>query len=203
MVKTDNKRRLEVNSFHEDDVNALVAPTRLPPLNNSHELVDHGAGKKQKNQGDILKQVLVLHMESCVHSAQRRATLPGPCDLANLPLFQQARSADIVYLKKSHARRKELQMEEERRRLEEERLEAERRLERQREREEQRKERLEGKELRRQERMEAKRERMGAVQERKMRAYEEAYEKWARNFKEQKSSLEEAQEKIKMLSSMK
>ena len=110
MVKTDNKRRLEVNSFHEDDVNALVAPTRLPPLNNSHELVDHGAGKKQKNQGDILKQVLVLHMESCVHSAQRRATLPGPCDLANLPLFQQARSADIVYLKKSHARRKELQM---------------------------------------------------------------------------------------------
>ncbi len=203
MVKTDNKRPLELNSFHEDDVHALVAPTRLPPLNNSHEFVDHVTGKKHKNQGDTLKQVMVLHMESCVYSAQRRATLPGPADLANLPLFQQARSADIVHLKESHARRKELQMEEERRRLEEERVEAARKLERRREREELRKERLEAKELRRQERMEAKRERMGAVQERKMRAYEEAYEKWARNFKEQKATLEEAQEKIKMLSGVK
>ena len=201
MVKSDNKRA--TNSFHEDDVHALVVPTRLPPLNNSHEFAEHGAGKKQKNQREILKQVMVLHMESCVHSAQRRATLPAPADLANLPLFQQARSVDVVYLKESHARRKELQMEEERRRLEEERLEAARKLERQREREEQRKERLEAKELRRQERMEAKRERMGAVQERKMRAYEEAYDKWARNLKEQKASLEEAQEKIKMLSGMK
>ena len=203
MVKTDNKRPLELNSFHEDDVHALVAPTRLPPLNNSHEFVDHVTGKKHKNQGDTLKQVMVLHMESCVYSAQRRATLPGPADLANLPLFQQARSADIVHLKESHARRKELQMEEERRRLEEERVEAARKLERRREREELRKERLEAKQLRRQERMEAKRERMGAVQERKMRAYEEAYEKWARNFKEQKATLEEAQEKIKMLSGVK
>lgn len=200
MVKTDERAS---NSFHEDDVHALVAPTRLPRLNNCHEFVDHGTGKKHKNQGEILKQVMVLHMESCVHAAQRRSTLPGPADLASLPLFQQARRTDAVYLKESHARRKELQMEEERRRLEEERLEAARKLERQREREELRKERLEAKELRRQERMEAKRERMGAVQERKMRAYEESYEKWARNFKEQKATLEETQEKIRMLSGMK
>ena len=140
MVKTDERAS---NSFHEDDVHALVAPTRLPRLNNCHEFVDHGTGKKHKNQGEILKQVMVLHMESCVHAAQRRSTLPGPADLASLPLFQQARSTDAVYLKESHARRKELQMEEERRRLEEERLEAARKLERQREREELRKERLE------------------------------------------------------------
>ena len=203
MVKVKNKRPLDLNSFHEDDLHALVSPSRFPPLNNSHEFVDYGTGKKHKNQGEVLKQVMVLHMESCVHAAQRSATLPGPQELANLPLFQQARESDIAHLKATHARRKELQRQEERQRLEEQRLEAERKLERQREREEQRKKRMEAKELRRQERMEAKRERMAAVQERKMRAYEEAYEKWERNFKEQKSSLDEIQEKIKMLSSMK
>ena len=206
MVKSNAAGRKEISrSFHEEDRLALVSPTRLPRLDNSHEFVDVPATKKHKSahQGDVLKQCMVLSFESAVYSAQRAAALPGPQDLADLPLFQQAREADIVFMKECHARRKELQMEEERRRQEEARLEAERRLERQKEREEQRKKRTEAKELRRQERMEAKRERMGAVQERKMRAYEEAYEKWERNFKEQKSTLDEAQEKIKKYASMK
>lgn len=206
MVKSNAAGRKEISrSFHEEDRLALVSPTRLPRLDNSHEFVDVPVTKKHKSahQGDVLKQCMVLSFESAVYSAQRAAALPGPQDLADLPLFQQAREADIVFMKECHARRKELQMEEERRRQEEARLEAERRLERQKEREEQRKKRMEAKELRRQERMEAKRERMGSVQERKMRAYEEAYEKWERNFKEQKSTLDEAQEKIKMFASMK
>ena len=206
MTKLNAGRKIDPkSSFFDEDYHALVSTARLPRLDNCHELVEHGSNSKKHKSThvDVLKQCFVLSLESTVYSAQRAATLPPPEDLASLPLFQQARETDVAFLQECHARRKELQREEERRRLEEKRLEAERRLEREKEREEQRKKRMEAKELRRQERMEAKRERMGAVQERKMRAYEEAYEKWERNYKEHKLTLDAAQEKIKMLERMK
>jgi hypothetical protein len=203
MVKVmENQGNQDLSSFHDLDHHHLVSPSRLPLLNNSHELAEYRVSKKQRNE-DILKQCMVLHLESCVTHAQKRSIVPAPAELVQLPVFKQAREIDILDLHASHARRKELLKEEERRRLEEERLEAERRLEREKVREEQRKKRLEAKELRRQERMEAKRERLAVIQEKKMRQYEEAYEKWERNLKEQRATLDAAQEKIKTLESLK
>lgn len=185
------------SSYLEEDIHHLVSHSRYPRLQNCHELAEDIISNhtKKKRQTQVLQQCLVLQLERHVLEAQQRGLVPHAQELAKLPLFDEARNMDISFLKKKYETTCQKEREEERRRLEEERLEAERKLER----EEQRKRKREMKELRRKERMEEKKEQVFALHEKKKRQFEDAWEKWQQNVKEQQAVLDALQEKIRSL----
>lgn len=189
-----------MNGFLQEDVKEIASANRLPRLDNVHELVSESqsAGlKSKKKQFHVIRQCLLLQLECCVAEAQRSRSIPQPRQLAELPLFKQAREIDGRYVlqeKESHARRQE---EEARLRKEQERLEAERRVERQKEKEAQRQKRMESKELRRQERMAAKKESRVTFREEKRQRYEQEMDAWQEALREKQDSLDALHERIK------
>ncbi|KAI8106847.1 hypothetical protein M9434_001501 [Picochlorum sp. BPE23] len=189
-----------MNGFLAEDVKEIASANRLPRLDHVHELVSESESvtlKSKKKQVQVLRQCLLLQLECCVTEAQRARSIPQPTELAQLPVFQEARAIDSTYVlqeKESHARREE---EEARLRMEQERLEAERRVERQKEKEAQRQKRLESKELRRQERMAAKKESRLALREEKRQRYEQEVDAWQEALREKQDSLDALHGRIK------
>lgn len=189
-----------MNGFLAEDVKEIASANRLPRLDHVHELVSESESftlKSKKKHVQVLRQCLLLQLECCVTEAQRSRSIPQPTELAQLPVFRQARAIDSTYVlqeKESHARREE---EEARLRMEQERLEAEKRVERQKEKEAQRQKRLESKELRRQERMAAKKESRVTLREEKRQRYEQELDAWQEALREKQDSLDALHDRIK------
>lgn len=185
------------SSYLDEDIHHLASQTRYPRLQNCHELAEDitATHAKKKRHTEVLQQCFLLQLERHVVQAQREGIVPKDQELATLPLFQEARKKDIIFLKQKYETTCLKAKEEERRRLEEERLEAERKLER----EEQKRRRREMKEARRLERMALKKEQAIELHERKKRQYGEAWEKWENTVREQQAVLDSLQEKIRVL----
>lgn len=178
-----------MNGFLAEDVKEIASANRLPRLDHVHELVFESESftlKSKKKHVQVLRQCLLLQLECCVTEAQRSRSIPQPTELAQLPVFRQARAIDSTYLlqeKESHARREE---EEARLRMEQERLEAEKRVERQKE-----------KEAQRQKRLEAKKESRVTLREEKRQRYEQELDAWQEALREKQDSLDALHDRIK------
>jgi hypothetical protein len=179
-----------MKSFMPEDVQ-LAFQSDLQPLQSSFPAPELGISAKR-----VLKACLEQQLQENVKLAQQHRLLPDDAELAELPIFQQARHDDAHHIQRSE---QEAAAREEARRLaveEAKRAEAERQRRAAEEAAAEAARKMEAKEARRQVRLEAKKESLRRTRAEEQRRYDELLSRWKSNVEERQNKLDEVKHAI-------